>query len=192
MKTETILTDCDGVLLNWNKAFGYWMEKAGHKLIDDESYDISTRYGISKDAGVKAVLNFNHSSAVRDLPPQDDAITFVKALRQHGYRFSVISSLSAHPLARVRRIGNLTNVFGHDIFTEVICLPIGLSKEESLNPHRGSGRWWIEDKPENAELGERMGLRSILYNLPHNKNFKTNITRVNDWCDIYDLITNSS
>ena len=50
--------------------------------------------------------------------------------------------------------------------------------------------WWIEDKPENAEVGVDLGLRSILVEHGHNMNHvNEQIPVVKNWREIYELIT---
>ena len=188
MSEKIILTDCDGVLLNWNRAFSAWMEAKGHVLQNDHTYDISDRYGISRSEGHQAVLDFNSSPEVGFLPIQDDALRPVRQLSAMGYGFLVTTSLSDDPIARSRRIKNLEMTFGKNIFLDAICLPLGASKEPYLEAHRDSGRWWIEDKPENAVLGRKMGLNAVLYNQPNNKHFETNIPRVSSWRDIFSMV----
>ena len=34
MKQKIILTDCDGVVLDWEEGFSVWMEHHGHKKVD--------------------------------------------------------------------------------------------------------------------------------------------------------------
>ena len=32
---KVIVTDCDGVLLDWEEGFGVWMEHNGHNIVPD-------------------------------------------------------------------------------------------------------------------------------------------------------------
>ena len=67
---KVILTDVDGVLLNWEYAFKCWMEQHGYKLNNTASdYDISDRYGIPYSKGKELVRFFNESAAIGFLPP---------------------------------------------------------------------------------------------------------------------------
>ena len=62
---KIILTDCDGVLLNWEYAFTTWMERHGY-VVDPknpESYDVGDRYGLLKAKKQELVKFFNESSA---------------------------------------------------------------------------------------------------------------------------------
>ena len=80
---KVILTDCDGVLLNWEYAFTVWMDRHGYKLnVDSEVYDVGDRYGISKQEKKKLVKYFNESSAIGYLPPLRDAMYYVDLLHR--------------------------------------------------------------------------------------------------------------
>ena len=52
---KIILTDCDGVLLNWEYAFCCWMEQHGYVQVvnGNHYYDIGDRFGISKEKAGK-------------------------------------------------------------------------------------------------------------------------------------------
>ena len=122
-----ILTDCDGVLLNWEYAFNTWMQANGHKLSDDPvhkySYDMKERYGIDSQVAQRLVKSFNESAAMGFLPPQRDAIQYVKKLHEElGYVFHVITSLSKNPYACKLRRMNLEKIFG-ETKQNVTCLP---------------------------------------------------------------------
>ena len=40
---KVILTDCDGVLMNWEYAFNVWMQSHGYEMVDggEECYDMA-------------------------------------------------------------------------------------------------------------------------------------------------------
>ena len=60
MPRTTILTDVDGVVLDWEEGFSVWMEHHGHQLVDGYQfiYSIGDRYGMSRNAGHKLVKQF--------------------------------------------------------------------------------------------------------------------------------------
>ena len=69
---KVILTDADGVLLNWEFAFRTWMTEtrvSKRKHDDPTTYDIGVRYGIPKAEKESAVKLFNESAAIGYLPP---------------------------------------------------------------------------------------------------------------------------
>ena len=187
-----ILVDADGVLLNWEYVFAIWMEQHGHEKQPGAEfiYDIGERYGITQDQGRKLIKLFNESAAIGFLPPLRDAMYYVKRLHEeHGYRFHCITSLSRDPNAQKLREMNLAKLFGDTAFEEVICLDTGADKHNALEPYRDSGCWWVEDKPENAEVGLKLGLRSILMEHGHNMNHECPYPIVKNWREIYAIIT---
>jgi hypothetical protein len=132
---------------------------------------------------------FNESAAIGFLPPLRDSVYWIKRLNQeHGFRFVCITSLSTDKNAQKLRRMNLEKYYG-DVFDDVICLPTGSDKHEALEPFRDSGLWWIEDKPENSDLGYSVGLRSILIEHGHNMRHECPYPIVKNWREIYDLVT---
>lgn len=186
---KVILTDCDGVLLNWEYAFSVWMERHNYTIKGDPYvYDIGERYGISNEEKKRLVKFFNESSAIGYLPPLRDAMYYVDLLhRKHGYVFHCITSLSLEPTAQRLRINNLKKLFGESVFEKFVFLDTGADKDEALEPYRDKGYLWLEDKIENAELGNRLGLQSILIEHGHNMNYQNaDIPLVKNWEQIYN------
>jgi FMN phosphatase YigB (HAD superfamily) len=188
---KVILTDVDGVLLNWEYAFKIWMEQRGFTLdTGNLNYDISDRYGLPAGEGYSLVQIFNESAAIGFLPPLRDAMYYVDLLhRKHGYVFRAITSLSTDVSAGKLRTENLHKLFGDTVFEDILCIGTGADKDEALEPYRDSGLLWIEDKIENAELGQRLGLQSILVEHGHNMNYvNADIPIVKGWKEIYESV----
>ena len=190
---KLILVDADGVLLNWEYAFAIWMEQHGFTKVENAAfvYDIGERYNIDREQGRKLIKMFNESAAIGFLPPLRDAMYYVKRLHEeHGYVFHCITSLSTDINATRLREMNLNKLFGETVFERVTCLETGADKNYALEEYSGSGCWWVEDKPENAEVGLELGLRSILMEHGHNMNHANErIPVVKNWREIYELIT---
>lgn len=188
---KLILTDVDGVLLDWEGAFQEWMESQGFAHTGIPSYEMHIAYG-QKKAHVKALIReFNNSAWMCCLKPLRDAVDGVKMLADAGYRFGAITSLSLDPYAAKLREENLKEHFG-DVFEFVTCLDTGADKDDALLPYKGSGMWWIEDKPANAKLGADMGLNSVLIRHEHNAYFEYDgVTKVDNWTQIANKIIRS-
>jgi len=188
-----ILVDADGVILDWEYAFSVWMEEHGFVKTEGSQfiYDIGKRYGIDHEQGRKLIKIFNESAAIGFLPPLRDAMYYVKRLHEeHGYVFHCITSLSLDANAGKLREMNLRKLFGKTAFEKITCLETGADKDQALEPYRDSGCWWVEDKPENAEVGHKLGLRSILVEHGHNMNHvNEQIPVVKNWREIYAIIT---
>jgi len=193
MKDKVILVDADGVLLDWEYAFGVWMDTHGFARIPggEFDYDINKRYNLEPDQGKKLIKIFNESAAIGFLPPLRDAMYYVKRLHEeHGYVFRCITSLSDDPAAGKLREMNLKKLFGKTAFKSVVCLPTGGDKGQELEKYSDSGYYWIEDLPKNAEAGHELGLRSILMEHGHNMHhFHQDIPKVKNWKELYEIIT---
>jgi len=192
MEDKIILVDADGVLLNWEFAFDIYMQEHGHKKQDgfQFKYDIGKRYGIDREVGKKLIKQFNESAAIGFLPPLRDAMHYVQRLhREHGFVFHCITSLSLDRNAQKLRRMNLEKLFGETVFEEIVCLDTGADKDGALEKYRDTGYYWCEDKIDNAEVGKKMGLRSILVEHGHNMSYDGDIPVVKNWREIYEIIT---
>jgi hypothetical protein len=193
---KLILTDIDGCALDWEYSFNVWMQEHGFTEVPGSkfNYDMSIRYNISKEQVTKLIRIFNESAAIGFLPAQRDATYYIKRLHEeHGYRFHAITSLSLDPNAQRLREMNLHKIFGPTAFERIMCLDTGAHKDEALEEYEGTGCWWIEDKPENAEAGYRAGLRCLLLEHGHNMHYyHESIQLVKNWRHIYQIITGQS
>ena len=127
MKQKYIITDIDGVVLDWEEAFSVWAEQHGHELVEGYQfkYSIGDRYGLTHKQGNQLVRIFNESAAIGFLPPLRDAQYFIKKLHeQHRYRFVALTSLSLDPYAHALRERNLAKLMGKYAFSKVICLSL--------------------------------------------------------------------
>jgi FMN phosphatase YigB (HAD superfamily) len=189
---KIILTDADGVILDWEYAFSVWMEQHGFKTVEDSQfkYDIGKRYGIEKEQAKRLIKMFNESAHMGFLPPLRDAMFYVKRLHEeHGYTFHCITSMSSDENAQELRKMNLRKLFGETAFTKFIILETGADKDEVLEKYRDKGYWWIEDKITNAEAGHTVGLKSLIMEHGHNMDYEhPEIPRVKNWREIYERI----
>lgn len=196
MKNKIILTDADGVLLDWEYAFGVYMSQHGFNQQPGGNlkYSIGTRYGIDNDQGKKLIKIFNESAHIGFLPPLRDAMYYVKRLHEeHGYVFHCITSLSQDENAQELRRMNLKKLFGSTAFEKFVFLGTGADKDEALEPYRNSGLYWIEDKIQNCQVGRDLGLKSLLVEHGHNMDYEDpTIPRVRNWKEIYKIITDQS
>lgn len=196
MKNKIILTDADGVLLDWEYAFDVYLRTHGFNKVEGGQfkYDIGKRYGIDRDQGKKLIKLFNESAHIGFLPPLRDAMYYVKRLHEeHGYVFHCITSLSKNEDACELRRMNLRKLFGQTAFEKFVFLDTGEDKDAALETYRGSNHYWIEDKIVNCEVGNDLGLKSLLMEHGHNLDYENPaIPRVRNWKEVYEIITGQS
>ena len=194
MRNRIILTDVDGVLLDWEYAFDVYLQQHGFNKVPGGNlkYDIGKRYGIDYEQGRKLIKIFNESAHIGFLPPLRDAMYYVKRLHEeHGYVFHAITSLSRDENACELRRMNLRKLFGATAFEKFVFLDTGADKDEALEPYRNSGYFWVEDKIVNCQVGRDLGLKSLLMEHGHNMDYQDpEIPRVTSWREIYQTVVN--
>lgn len=190
LNEKLILVDCDGVLVDWLYGFQRWMKQHNYEVVEPNEYDIAVMYDIDKGYAKNLVRVFNESAACGWLPQFRDSVKYVRKLHEdHGFIFHCITSLSLDEHAGKLRKKNLEALFGKTVFEKIECLDCGADKDEALLPYKDTGCIWVEDKPENAEAGLKVGLNSVLIEHPHNSYYSnSSIQKVKNWRQIYDMI----
>ena len=191
-KNKILLTDCDGVCLDWEFAFHTWMEANGYNAITKGVYSVCNQYNITKEAADKLVAQFNSSAHMGFLPPLRDSQYYIKLMAEKlGYRFIAVTSLSSDVYAQKLRTCNLKKLFGNDTFVEYHYLPCGADKEDILielsNKYNGS--IWVEDKYINADQGAEVGFDAFLMEHGHNMEYDGPANVVKNWEDIYEYVS---
>ncbi len=189
--SRIILTDVDGVLLQWEKHFSEWMENRGYTLKPGASkkYSMVERYGISKLVKESLIQEFNRSAWMGIQEPMPDSQTWVKLLHAEGWTFIPITSQTIDIPAQELRKRRLKELFGGTVFSNFFILNTGDHKDSALAEFHGTNLFWIEDKWTNAKKGLEYGLKPLLYNHSYNQGFNSKkITRVNNWKHIYEVV----
>jgi len=196
IRDNIILTDADGVLLNWAYGFNEFMKSQKWVQQDFEpdygEYHIHKRYGIEEVTAKRLVSQYNASARMLFCKPLRDSVKYVRKLyEEHGYKFHVITSQTDDKYAAELRKQNLCNIFGEEVFDGFTILGCGVDKDDALVPYAQSGCYWIEDKPSNANLALKFGLEGILVDQLYNRDDVINdaVTRCSDWKAIYKHIT---
>ena len=185
-----ILTDCDGVLVDWMSSFTRWMEEEGHKKINN-SYEIGERFGISEKEGVQQMRHFNMSAEIEWLPPLRDARKYIHKLNfEHGAVFHCITAIGSNKKSHILRRRNIHKVFGETPFAEIDCVARGRNKRAILERYKDTGTIWVEDSPKLAHVGLELGLTTFLMKHDHNHDVEVEegVIKVNNWKEIYDKI----
>ena len=185
---KVLLTDVDGVLLDWETAFDNYAKEQGYTFKPgwETVYSIGEQLGIGQEEGTRLINNFNHSAGFEFLTPYRDSVEGVKRFKDNGWYIIAITTAGEHPDTYPMRKRNLDAVFGPGAINELYVLPLHGDKGVQLKNYRNL--YWIEDKPSNAELGLKYGLYPMLMDNKHNKNYKGVVPRVNTWEEIYRII----
>lgn len=190
----TVLTDVDGVLLNWNFAFHRWMKKQGYTPVRDDSYELDVCYGLGVIETIKLCECFNASAEMGFLEPLHDARYWVRRLcHRHNVKFHAITSMGLDHYGGKLREMNLRFVFGKVAFEKIVILGCGADKTEALSEYSGSGLFWLEDNIHNAQVGASLGLRSLLFDREYNqKRLKNELfTRIKNWKEFSSILIQS-
>ena len=187
-----ILTDVDGVLLEWETHFTKWMVSRGHKLKKEfkAEYDMQKRFVDANEDIKLSIREFNKSAWMGTQPPMPDSQTWVKLLHAEGWTFIPITSQTSDIPAQELRKRRLEELFGN-VFYNFHILETGQDKDNVLAEFHGTGLYWVEDKWVNALAGLRYGLNPLFISHPYNQEYShPEITRVNNWKEIHTIIRN--
>jgi uncharacterized HAD superfamily protein len=203
ISNRIILTDVDGVLLEWEHHFTKWLQLRSYfnehgtrnypyKLSDTakDDYDMSKRFGISKETISQEIREFNRSAWMGTQRPILESQTWVKLLHAEGWTFVPITSQTSDVPGQELRKKRLGELFGEHVFTNYHILGTGADKDSALANFHDTGLYWVEDKPKNALAGLSYGLKPILIDHPYNRDFNhPDIIRVNNWKQIHEMLS---
>jgi FMN phosphatase YigB (HAD superfamily) len=184
-----LLTDVDGVLLDWLSSFKEFIVAKGLQTRPGEPHDWKLEHwirGATQRSITDLVIEFNETPAFGKLKPYGDALTYLKVFCSKGYKIVAITACSSEPQVAKARIDNLNNCFGSNIFTAIHCLDLGCGKADVLDLYPPS--IWVEDRWEYAIAGANIGHRTFIIDRPHNQGTDSRITRVQDWVELYRSI----
>src|SRR5690606_34351090 len=143
--------------LDWQRGFRSWLkdQKAVYTHPSGPtSWCMSEWLGIPPSNCLELVAEFNASYDFGRLPPHIDAVEALSDLRASGHSIYVITSCGDDQQTYLRRSANLSMHFG-DLISELIVVPLGVSKETHLAAFAPS--IWVEDNYKNALMGVACG-----------------------------------
>ena len=198
-----ILTDVDGVLLEWEHHFTKWMlqrtlfdEKGAryhpYRLLPNKenTYEMAERFGLTVTEIRKEIREFNRSAWMGTQRPMLESQTWIKLMAAEGWTFIPITSQTSDIPAQQLRKKRLGELFGDHVFTNYHILGTGADKDGALAEFHNTGLYWVEDKPKNAVAGLKYGLKPILIDHPYNQDFNHDgIIRVSNWQDIHQIVS---
>lgn len=179
---KVLLTDVDGVILDWVKSFGQFAQSKGYKLLMEtpSTWEMNEWIGTNSNTIKKLISEFNSSDLFESIPVFEDAKSILPKLAKK-YDLVAVTCCSKDPKTVSRRTKNLQKIGVN--FKAIHCLDFTESKLDVLRAY--SPTIWIEDRVEGAETGFEAGHQSFLRNTTYNKDyFHPKITRINNWLDV--------
>lgn len=192
--SKTILTDVDGVLLDYTGSFEDWIlnVKFPAETIEESLYDFSTIeewLGITLEESLKLIKEFNQTQYFSNLPSFEDAQEVVNCMKKEGYNFVAITACDDSEEAYAMRKRNLDKYFPN-VFDDIIHT--GLHSKEGKKPflEKYKNAIWVEDTYKHALEGHKLGHKTFLMDGNRNLgiNVEDGITRVNSWWDIFENV----
>lgn len=163
-----MLTDVDGVLLNWIDAFENNMKKQGYEsnpiFSGDMGIPIEKMFNIPRSEAIQKIYEFNRSEHMYNLDVMPGAVEAIKKIYTKYNRIHIITACGEE--AKNARIYNLRNKFG-DIFEAIHFVEIEKSKKKILLNYQNYKSYFIEDNYKHALDAKELGLRPII--LKNNK-----------------------
>jgi FMN phosphatase YigB (HAD superfamily) len=185
-----ILLDIDGVVLDWKNGVEKFMHENHPHLIDPNSinelaYDLSTRYGMTREEANQLVWDFHTSPDFSQIQPMPGAVEAIPELRKLG-KIIAITACSSQPDIVASRKKNLQNIFG-DAFSEVHCTDTFSEKRKYLAMYPPGV--WVEDHYRNAVMGLAYGHTCFLVESDHSPEETLNVIKIPDLRALVDWIT---
>lgn len=184
---KTILTDVDGVLLNWYQGFVNWYNTTYNADIECIPGGLLPQFGEDRDWELRVVNEFNSLPyEFGNLPVFEDAVHAVRGLHILGWRFVAITACINTPDLWNARWNQLERVFP-GVFSELHHTEHHSKCAWLKNYHP---TWWIEDTWHNAQLGADAG-HSVLFvdRWSGHQQEDARIRVVSSWQECYDIIT---
>ena len=178
---KILLTDIDGVLLDWSGHFNKYL-KTYHPelgLMNPTEFDQHSNIA-------KVMQNFNRSAWLGYLKTHKDAAEILPEFKKAGYDIICCTAMGHDPYSYSLRKQNLENVFP-GLISRMDVTGFGESKAEWLSQYKGSGAIWVEDKWANAKAGADAGLNTYLMRHEYNASQDyTGVKKVDNWVQIYN------
>lgn len=172
MDKPVLLTDCDGVLLQWLAHTPKFVEQLGFDSSHLKDALNGNQYipffdifcANNEIEAMERLRQYNESEFMRSLPViEDQAIEVVERI-SNKFDIIVVTSISDSPLTYQYRKENLEVHYG-DSITDLICLPPDADKSEILNELAESRdvRMWLDDQVRHVHPGIQAGIPSYQF-----------------------------
>ena len=191
MDKPYLLLDIDGVCLDWETGLTNFMRANVQHItppecLDEHSYDLATRFGITYDEANSLVWDFHYDKRFENLEPFDGVTDAIAQLKEK-YNCVAITACGSDSIIVEAREKNLTTCFG-DAFVAVHCVDIFDEKRGFLAKYPAGH--WVEDHVRNVTMGLEFGHQCWLIDAPYNKTkiVDSRVKRINNLSDLCGII----
>ena len=163
-KPKILLTDLDGVYIDWFSGFVSYMKSIGYTATAGVPtiYNMTDIFPMLKKPW-EHIKDFQQSQFYAELKPYEDAKKVYKELYDAGVQiFAITSCGTESETVRMRR----DFIDAQGIFTDAMMLGLGESKLDALR-HFNTGVF-IDDLPAMVVDGTKAGHTSLLKTMPYN------------------------
>lgn len=201
---KVILTDIDGVVIQWQSGLAYFAHKYGIKtdviieMISDEKFRCpSDIFQTDVATGKQLMEKYNNSDFIRYLAAYKDALKVINDLKK-DYEFVAITALGNSIDAKLNRQFNLNSLFP-GAFQEILMCGHSESKDALLSQAKekyGSRIvCYIDDLPSHCEAALKVfkGTEVDVFFMPRGERTeKTGAYFVKDWAEVQYMISKRS
>lgn len=169
---KTLLTDCDGVLLDWLSGIPAFLEDLGmdsshlkERLEGNQFVPIEEIFmSESLEQALARMSQYQTSEYLKSLPVIEAGCELPISRLSEEYDIIVVTSFSEDKVAHQNREDNLRLRYG-DSISDLICLPFSANKTDALRDlaKKTDARIWLDDQIKHVHHGIEAGLDSYQY-----------------------------
>lgn len=190
-----VLTDVDGILVEWASGLPYFAQDFGidktnilSVLTTNNFMSPGKMFNCNEELGLKLMNEYNNSKYIKYLRGYTDAIEVINRLKTK-YTFVAITALGSTDHALFNRLFNLNSLFP-SAFDDVLLVPYG----ESKIPHyldlkvkfKNQLLCFVDDLPQNLDDCHKVISKLPLIHMPRGERGLpvSKHTYVKDWYDL--------
>lgn len=201
-KKPVIVTDCDGVLLQWLAHTPSFVDDIGldskhlREIMDGNKfipfYDV---FCAKNETEAKdRLIQYNNSHYMKFLPIiEEKSVSIIKKLSKK-YDIIVVTNFSENIKAQKNRMENLELHYG-DSISELICLDPEADKTETLemlNKTRDV-KIWIDDQIKHVLCGQKAGIKSFQFSFNMTCGRNTGeVNEISSWKGVEKFLKNEN
>lgn len=180
-KLSFLLSDLDGVYVDWTTGFTKYMASIGH-IAKHANPTVFTMQDIfpQLEKPWLHIRDYQQSEFYAKVKPYDGALEAYKEVKANGIEIIAITSCGLEPeTVRMRK----EFVAAQGVFSDLFMLDMGASKTDVLK--KFSNAAFIDDQEHVALEGVNAGHLSLLKTMPYNIDVKHHkLSRVSDFNEI--------